>query len=258
MLCAKLTEGILMKKLVEAIKDLFLEINFDISASGIAIQGMDNSHISLVQINITSNDFAEYRCDKNMKLGIKMENFAKIIKCGTNEDTLTLSYDDNDKNKLNIKFENILSKKTVNFELALISIETENISIPVLNYTSSILMSSSYFSKICKELNSIDETISIQIKKDKINFYTNNENISGGFSDNQNDSTDPEIHCKIETDCDINLPFSSRILNIVSKAGSISKQVYLYLGSKKPLLILYKFGQLGEIKFYLAERNEIE
>ena len=45
-----------MKKLVESIKDLFLEINFDISASGIAIQGMDNSHISLVQINITSND----------------------------------------------------------------------------------------------------------------------------------------------------------------------------------------------------------
>ena len=33
-------------------------------------------------------------------------------------------------------------------------------------------MSSSYFSKICKELNSIDGTISIQIKKDKINFYT--------------------------------------------------------------------------------------
>lgn len=61
---AKLNEGILIKKLIDAIKDLVSDINLDISAIGISLQAMDSSHVALVTLNLSAEGFEEYRCDK--------------------------------------------------------------------------------------------------------------------------------------------------------------------------------------------------
>ena len=80
---AKLTEGILLKKLIESIKDLVTDINLEITATGISL-----------------------RCDKQMTLGVSVQNLSKIMKCGGNDDTITLSAED-EPSALNIKFENL-------------------------------------------------------------------------------------------------------------------------------------------------------
>lgn len=103
---AKLTEGIILKKLIEAIKDLVSDINLDITQSGISLQAMDSSHVALVTLNLSPEGFEEYRCDKQMTIGISVTNLNKIMKCGGNEDSITLSAED-DPSTLNIKFENI-------------------------------------------------------------------------------------------------------------------------------------------------------
>ena len=104
---AKLTEGILLKKLIESIKDLVTDINLEITATGISLQAMDSSHVALVTLNLSSEGFEEYRCDKNsLTLGISIANLSKIMKCGGNDDTITLSAED-EPSALNIKFENL-------------------------------------------------------------------------------------------------------------------------------------------------------
>ena len=89
---AKLTEGILLKKLIESIKDLVTDINLEITATGISLQAMDSSHVALVTLNLSSEGFEEYRCDKQMTLGISVQNLSKIM---------------NEPSALNIKFENL-------------------------------------------------------------------------------------------------------------------------------------------------------
>ena len=108
---AKLNEGILIKKLIDAIKDLVSDINLDISAIGISLQAMDSSHVALVTLNLSAEGFEEYRCDKSMTLGVSISNLAKVLRCGGNEDSLTLSCEE-DPSKLKIKFENN-SKKNI-------------------------------------------------------------------------------------------------------------------------------------------------
>jgi len=44
---AKLTDGAPLKKLIEAMKDLFADVNFDCMSSGITCQAMDSSHVCL-------------------------------------------------------------------------------------------------------------------------------------------------------------------------------------------------------------------
>jgi len=105
MLEARLQQGSLLKKIIEAIKELVTDANFDCNDSGIALQAMDNSHVALVALLLRANAFEPYRCDRNLSLGISIANFAKLLKCGANDDTITIEADENG-DSLNLTFEN--------------------------------------------------------------------------------------------------------------------------------------------------------
>ena len=153
-------------------------------------------------------------------------------------------------------YKNIIleSKKNCEFEISLITIDTEHLGIPDTKYTSLITMSSSEFSRICRELYAINETVNIEADKDYIKFYVNNESIGGGFTLESNDSENPDLYCKIETDSVVNLAFALRYLNMFTKASSIGQQVNLFLSKEFPLMVQYKLAELGVLKFYLAPR----
>ena len=102
---AKLKEGVLLKKLIESIKELVTDINFDISPTGIALQAMDSSHVALVTLNLTSEGFETYRCDRPLTLGVSITNLSKIMKCGSNDDSIILKAEE-EPSCLCIVFEN--------------------------------------------------------------------------------------------------------------------------------------------------------
>lgn len=87
---ARLTQGGLLKKVLEATKDLVTDANFDCSASGFSLQAMDSSHVSLVSLNLRSDGFEHYRCDRNLSMGMNLSNMAKMLKCANNEDIITM------------------------------------------------------------------------------------------------------------------------------------------------------------------------
>jgi proliferating cell nuclear antigen len=37
-----------------------------------ALQAMDNSHVALVSLKLTADQFESYRCDRNMPLGVNV------------------------------------------------------------------------------------------------------------------------------------------------------------------------------------------
>ena len=102
---AKLNEGLLIKKLIDCLKNLISDINLEISSMGISLQAMDSSHVALLTLNLFSEGFESFRCDKPMTLGVSISNLAKVLRYGGNEDSLILSCED-DPSKLKIKFEN--------------------------------------------------------------------------------------------------------------------------------------------------------
>ena len=48
---ARLEKGDVLKKTMDALKDLIKEAVWDVSAQGLSLQSMDSSHVSLVQVN---------------------------------------------------------------------------------------------------------------------------------------------------------------------------------------------------------------
>ena len=55
--------------MVEAIKDLIEDANFDCNNSGFSLQAMDSSHVSLVALSLRADGFEHYRCDRNVSMG---------------------------------------------------------------------------------------------------------------------------------------------------------------------------------------------
>ena len=102
---AKLKQGKYLKRIIEGIREIFTDINFDISAKGIYLQAMDKYNIARISLNLSSEGFEEYQCVNPIKLGISIPNLAKALHCGGNEDSLTLSCDD-EPSKLKVLFEN--------------------------------------------------------------------------------------------------------------------------------------------------------
>ena len=74
---ARLVQGSLLKKVLESIKDLVTDANFDCSANGFALQAMDSSHVSLVSLLLRNDGFEHYRCDRNMTMGMNLTNMVR-------------------------------------------------------------------------------------------------------------------------------------------------------------------------------------
>jgi DNA polymerase III sliding clamp (beta) subunit (PCNA family) len=69
---ARLVQGNLLKKVVDAIKDLVTDANFDCTSTGFNLQAMDNSHVSLVAMQLRADGFEHFRCDRNLSMGKKL------------------------------------------------------------------------------------------------------------------------------------------------------------------------------------------
>ena len=90
-----MTEGGMLKKITEAMKDLVTEANFDCSTTGVSLQAMDSSHVSLVALLLRADGFDHFRCDRNISLGINLGSMGKVLKCCNNDDIVTLKAEDN-------------------------------------------------------------------------------------------------------------------------------------------------------------------
>jgi proliferating cell nuclear antigen len=91
---AKLKSAALLKKILESIKDLVTDGNFDCSPAGIALQAMDSSHVSLVAMLLRKDGFQSFRCDRTIPLGISLISMYKILKCAGNNDSVTIKADE--------------------------------------------------------------------------------------------------------------------------------------------------------------------
>src|SRR5260221_6309736 len=118
MLEARLEQGQILKKIVDAIKDLIDSANFDCTSTGISHQAMDSSHVSLVTLLLRDDGFEHFRCDRNISLGIPIEQLCKILKCAGNEDVITLKAKDGGET-VSFMFENKNQTRISHFSLKL-------------------------------------------------------------------------------------------------------------------------------------------
>ena len=91
---ARLVQGSLLKKVLESLKDLLNEATWDCADTGIQLQAMDNSHVSLVSVSLRADGFDKFRCDRQLSMGMNLTSMSKILRCAANDDIITIKAQD--------------------------------------------------------------------------------------------------------------------------------------------------------------------
>ncbi|GMY10962.1 proliferating cell nuclear antigen [Fagus crenata] len=256
MLELRLVQGSLLKKVLESIKDLVNDANFDCSATGFSLQAMDSSHVALVALLLRSEGFEHYRCDRNMSMGMNLNNMSKMLKCAGNDDIITIKADDGS-DTVTFMFESPTQDKIADFEMKLMDIDSEHLGIPEAEYHAIVRMPSSEFARICKDLSSIGDTVVISVTKEGVKFSTRGDIGTANIVCRQNTTVDkPEEATIVEMNEPVSLTFALRYMNSFTKATPLSSTVTISLSSELPVVVEYKIAEMGYIRFYLAPKIE--
>lgn len=258
---ARLIQGQLLKKILDAVKDLVNEASWDCSPTGMSLQAMDTSHVSLVAAQLKSEAFDKYRCDKPLMLGMNLPNLSKFLKCAGSDDIITVRATD-ECDKITLLFEEKNQHETSEYELKLINLDNEYLGIPEQEYTVDIEMPSSKFQRICRDLNQIGDNVTISCVKDSVRFHISGDLGTGSVNLVQNTDADkPEEGVSIKMLEPICLAFSLKYLIQFSKAAPLSPRMKLSLKTDAPLVVSYGIrneedDEIGYMRYYLAPKMD--
>ncbi|KAG6053081.1 hypothetical protein E4U17_005055 [Claviceps sp. LM77 group G4] len=241
-------------RVVDAIKDLVQDCNFDCNDSGIALQAMDNSHVALVSMMLKAEGFSPYRCDRNIALGVNLTSLTKVLRAAQSDDNLTLKADDAP-DVLNLLFESVDRDRISEYDLKLMDIDQEHLGIPETEYAATISMPSAEFRRICTDLAAMSESVSIEASKDGIKFSCNGDIGNGSVTlRSVQDIEKPQNNIDIELTEPVTLVFSLKYLVNFCKASTLADHVKLCLSSEVPLLVEYILSGSSYLRFYLAPK----
>jgi proliferating cell nuclear antigen len=217
---------------------------------GLKVMAVNKTQTILIHLKLDADKFDYYYCArKKLILGINMLNFYRLIKTMSNFDTLTLAIDDEDINKLIIKLENGDKNCISTYKLNLMDLDVEDIEVEPAKFPYSINMLSVDFHKICKDMHNIAEKIEIKCTSKKIYFHCKGEMAS---LETELGETANGLSIDVYNDEIVQGLFELKNLVLFTKCTNLCNTVTLYIKNDYPLVIKYSVAALGEIKLCLS------
>merc|ERR1719396_146761 len=241
-------------KVVDAMKDLCKDVNFDCSEKGLQVQSMDSSHVALVSLLLRESAFQEFKCDRATTLGMNVESLAKILKmCGPN-DALKVRWNA-DADLVSFQCEGG-EDRIADFDLKLMQIESEHMEIPEQHYKVTAKIPSAEFQRICRDLKEFGETMQVKASKEGITFSVQGDVGVGNVLLKPREAEKAEDKVSLTVHENVTATFALRYLVNFAKAAPLSGQVELGLGPDAPLLVKYDLekAENGHMQFYLAPK----
>lgn len=217
---------------------------------------MDQSHVCLATMTLRSQAFEMYRCDKPLSMGINLSSFSKILKCAGNEDSVKIVADDEGADNAEFIFENTAADRVAHFELKLMDIDSEHLSVPEDgDYQAIVNLPSQEYRRIFNDLSIIGDTISIEVSKTSACFSVEGDIGNGSLNIQQSDSADGKKAVTINVKEPIKMTFPGRFLNMFTKAVPVAESVTLCLQEGSPLAIEFSLpDEFGFVRYFLAPK----
>ena len=255
MLECTLKQGMIIKKMVGAIVDLIETVNFDCTEEGIFMQAMDSSCVSLISLFLGRGGFVKYKIDHRCILGINIRCLQKILNCSEDKDSISFkSSDDND--TIRFIFESENKARVSTFDMRLMDIDSDYLSIPEMKHDCVVKMLSTEFRRICRNMSMLGDTVSITITKENMKFSVSGDTGKGDVTLKNSNTADQNSKGAVAMEIRkiVKKAFALRYLYFFTKATSLSETVKLCISSETPLMVEYKIENVGHIRYYLAPK----
>jgi proliferating cell nuclear antigen len=236
------------KAIAVAISTIVEEATFEAASQGLNFRGMDPSHIALIDLNWPNSAFEKYECSQPLKIGIKIEDFVKLIKRASSNDKVELETKDE---SLMIRFVNAYKKE---YLIHLIEPYSSSTPLPKISLNSKAVIKTKALEKLLDDIQVVSETVNISAKKDQIMLEGQGDTGNAKILLDKTNEDIISLDIKEESTATYSLP---HLLDIIGSLSSVSENVSLEFSTKMPIKLLFKIGAYGiDLGYYLAPRIE--
>lgn len=233
------------KAILSAISTLVEEATFEATAEGISFRGMDPSHVALIDISWPNSAFEKYECDGDIKFGVRIDEFSKLIKRADKTEGIEISLSDN---MLLISI-----GKNKQYKMRLIESSATDTPLPKIPYDTKISLATSLFDKILGDVQVVSDYLTVKTNATKSEFSGKGDSGEVLISLQKQQDELSEISVKEESTGTYSLEYLNPIVKAV---GTASGSIVCEYSSAKPLRIEFRVANMGRIHFYLAPRVE--
>jgi proliferating cell nuclear antigen len=248
----KSNEAYCIKILAELLSNNIKTGCFVIDDTGIYLRMMDHHRSILIDLNLNANNFQVYKySSKKIYLGINLNHFHKMLKSIKKKDSIELFINENAPNDLGIKVIPKENNRVTTSYIKIQNVQNLDINIPT-GYSKPIIVSSSEYQKLVKEMSSIGSTLKVVSKNYSIEFSCDAGGILkrtvqfGEVFDDDSEKDALEYEQEFVTDQ----------LCRITKLSGLSSNMQIFPG--KPLLFTSSVGSLGKISIYIKSKEQID
>ena len=262
-------KAVVIKSVIESIKNCVKEANISISEEGIKISTLGVFQTTLVYLKLSADKFEKFNVKKMQIIGVNMDALYNAIKTVTRCDILTLYMDD--PTKLCICIDNPYGGISSVFQLSLLRLDDKIAKVSEIECDTITNMPSAQFQKILKGIE-LHEGKTIEIKSFDNKLMFSCDDCTNGTSEIKTVVT--EIDNAIDTDQRAKLAqngedirsikfekidpskvvqgkFNMAILKNFTKAMHLCDTMVIYLSNDKPMILEYSVGDMGVLRFML-------
>ena len=247
--------------LLETIKELETDVNFQITKEGLSLQCMDRNHVALVSLNIPAKSFEKFKCKVDTVIGVNLDTFLTIIKCasGPKDDLVIEPIVGGGDDIVCIKL--VGEERNLSYEMKLMDIDSNPLKIPARDNDVVLQMNSSTYKQIFADMIKLGSEVVIKPHKDRVYFEVRSDQGVGNFDLEYTDD-----NCKnVELNEEIDQKLALKYLNHFAKACTFCKKVELRMKDENPLIVEFQLPRMssclidpddnfGSILFFLAPK----
>jgi len=234
------------KAVISAISTLVEEATFESTVEGISFRGMDPSHVALIDISWPNSAFEKYECDGDIKFGVRIDEFSKLIKRADKNDPIEISISEDNMLLVSIG-------KNKKYKMRLIESSATDTPLPKIPYDTKLALVSSQFDKILGDVQVVSDYLSISASGTKAEFSGRGDSGEVVITLEKGMNEIPEINVKEDSTATYSLEYLNPIVKAI---GNTAGTVICEFSTAKPLRIEFKVANIGRIHFYLAPRVE--
>lgn len=226
------------------------------SEEGIYVQGLDGSHVSLFEWKLTPNWFTEYEwsSDDVSESSVHTGIMHKVISTFHQDQTMTMEIE-NESDNLSLSFTEGKDTCDKHFELPLIDIDSEIMTIPEKDSDIDLVISSKKLSELVGQFEIFDSTLSFKFSDEDIIMKASGVDGSMTASMSLDDVTE---FAMAEDKDEIKQSFALKYIRMMSNFSKISNEAMMEFTVGAPMTLKYDMAEDSYIKFYLAPKVDFD
>lgn len=255
---ASTTEAYRIKILSDLLKNNLSRFCFVIDESGIKTRMMDDNRSVMFDFVLEQPKFTTWKFKSSQPIccGINSSLLQKMLRSIKKKDTVYLFIDDSAPFDLGIKVVPKDNNRITSSFVQTQEMQNIEISLPEGYPKSPVIVQSSEFQKMCKDLSHIGKVITVTSKGFSIKFACGAKGVVSrieqfGVEDSDGDDDDFEQKEYQQT-------FATEQFTKIAKISGLGSSMRIFASMGVPLKFCANIGDLGEISIYIKSKEQID